>query len=56
MDRLVYTAFSGMRGAMARQAATANNLANANTVGFRAEMQSRGRLGCTAAASQTRAP
>ena len=40
MDRLIYTALSGMRGSMARQTATANNLANANTVGFRAEMQS----------------
>ena len=39
MDRLIYTALSGMRGSMARQTATANNLANANTVGFRAEMQ-----------------
>jgi flagellar basal-body rod protein FlgF len=40
MDRLIYTALSGMRGAMARQTATANNLANANTTGFRAEMSS----------------
>jgi flagellar basal-body rod protein FlgF len=40
MDRLIYTALSGMRGAMGRQTVTANNLANANTVGFRAEMQS----------------
>lgn len=38
MDRLVHSSLSAMRGAMARQAATANNLANANTVGFRAEM------------------
>ena len=40
MDRLVYTSLSALRGAMARQASTANNLANANTVGFRAEMSS----------------
>jgi flagellar basal-body rod protein FlgF len=40
MDRLIYTALSGMRGAMARQTSTANNLANANTTGFRAEMSS----------------
>jgi flagellar basal-body rod protein FlgF len=40
MDRLIHTALSGMRGSMARQTVTANNLANANTVGFRAEMQS----------------
>jgi flagellar basal-body rod protein FlgF len=40
MDRLIHTSLSGMRGAMARQTAIANNLANANTVGFRAEMSS----------------
>ena len=44
MDRLIYTALSGMRGAMARQTTTANNLANANTTGFRAEMSSARRL------------
>jgi len=38
MDRLVNTALTAMRGAMARQAAIANNLANVNTVGFRAEI------------------
>ena len=38
MDRLIHTSLSALRGAMARQAATANNLANANTAGFRAEM------------------
>ena len=37
MDRLVYTAYSGMRGRMAAQAAIANNMANASTVGFRAD-------------------
>jgi len=36
MDRLVNTALTAMRGAMARQASVANNLANVNTVGFRA--------------------
>lgn len=40
MDRLAYTSLSAMRGAMARQTAVANNLANANTTGFRAEMSS----------------
>ena len=34
MDRLVYTALSGMRRAAYAQALTANNLANAATVGF----------------------
>ena len=38
MDRLAYTSLSALRGAMARQTATANNLANVNTVGFRGEM------------------
>ncbi len=38
MDRLVNTALTAMRGAMSRQATIANNLANANTVGFRAEI------------------
>ncbi|CAH0349815.1 MAG: flagellar basal-body rod protein FlgF [Sphingobium sp.] len=38
MDRLVHTSLTAMRGAMARQTAIANNLANANTVGFRGEI------------------
>ncbi|HKP25218.1 MAG TPA: flagellar basal body rod protein FlgF [Sphingobium sp.] len=38
MDRLVNTALTAMRGAMARQAAISNNLANVNTVGFRQEI------------------
>lgn len=38
MDRFSYSSLSAMRGAMARQTATANNLANANTPGFRADM------------------
>ena len=38
MDRLIYTSLSAMRGAMARQQATANNLANASTPGFRADI------------------
>ena len=38
MDRLIYTSLSAMRGSMARQTAIANNLANAQTPGFRADM------------------
>ncbi len=38
MDRLVHTSLSALRAAMARQTATAHNLANVNTVGFRADM------------------
>ncbi|HWK36796.1 flagellar basal-body rod protein FlgF [Sphingomonas sp.] len=37
MDRLVYTALSGLKGQMAAQAAIANNIANASTTGFRAD-------------------
>jgi flagellar basal-body rod protein FlgF len=38
MDRLIYTSLSAMRGAMAQQQATASNLANASTPGFRADV------------------
>lgn len=37
MDRMIYTAMSGMESAMNRQRVTASNLANAQTPGFRAE-------------------
>ncbi len=37
MDRLIYTAVSGMADSMIRQGAIASNLANAQTIGFRAE-------------------
>lgn len=40
MDKLIYSSLSAMRAALSRQAVTANNLANANTSGFRAEMSS----------------
>jgi len=38
MDRLIYTAMSGMTDSMTRQRVLASNMANAQTVGFRAEM------------------
>lgn len=38
MDRLIYTAMSGATAAANRQAILSNNLANASTNGFRAEM------------------
>lgn len=38
MDRLIHTSLSAMRAAMQRQTTTANNLANVNTAGFRADM------------------
>lgn len=37
MDRLVYTALSGLKGQMDAQATIANNIANASTIGFRAD-------------------
>jgi flagellar basal-body rod protein FlgF len=37
MDRLIFTAASGMTAAMTRQRVVASNLANAQTIGFRAE-------------------
>ncbi|MES2337036.1 MAG: flagellar basal-body rod protein FlgF [Pseudomonadota bacterium] len=37
MDRMVYTALSGLKGQMSAQAAIANNIANASTTGFRAD-------------------
>ena len=38
MDHLIYTAMSGANAAAQRQAVLANNLANASTQGFRAEL------------------
>lgn len=38
MDRLIYTAYSGMAGSTVRQRVIASNMANAQTIGFRAEM------------------
>jgi flagellar basal-body rod protein FlgF len=39
MDRLIYLAMSGAKATMQRQDTLANNLANASTTGFRAELQ-----------------
>lgn len=38
MDKLVYTAATGLRARMQAQAAIANNMANASTTGFRADI------------------
>ena len=38
MDKLIYTAMTGAKATMGQQAAVANNLANASTTGFRAEV------------------
>lgn len=37
MDKIIYTAMTGAKQAMARQDTLAHNLANANTVGYRAD-------------------
>ena len=39
MDRLIYLSMAGAKATMQRQDSLANNLANASTTGFRAEMQ-----------------
>ena len=38
MDRLVYTAVSGMNASMVRERMIASNMANAQTIGFKAEV------------------
>jgi flagellar basal-body rod protein FlgF len=40
MDRLIYIAGSGAKHVLEKQATTANNLANASTTGFRAQIDS----------------
>jgi len=40
MDRLIHTGLSALRAIQTRQTAVANNIANASTTGFRAEMTS----------------
>jgi flagellar basal-body rod protein FlgF len=44
MDKLAYTAASGLRARLAAQAAIANNMANASTTGFRADRATFDRL------------
>jgi flagellar basal-body rod protein FlgF len=38
MDRLIFTAYSGLSASMTRQRMIANNMANTQTTGFRAEL------------------
>jgi flagellar basal-body rod protein FlgF len=40
MDRLIYTAMSGAKHILEQQATVSNNLANASTTGFRAQLDS----------------
>lgn len=54
MDKLVYTAASGLKAHMASQAAIANNMANASTIGFRADRVVFDRLSLEGSAFDTR--
>jgi len=56
MDKLVYTAATGMRARMAAQAAIANNMANASTTGFRADLVNFDQLDMTGQGLDTRRP
>ena len=58
MDRLVYTALSGLRSAMSAQDVTAHNIANASTLGFKRDIsasQSRNLTGGSAFESRIQA-
>ena len=56
MDKLIYTAASGMKGHMASQAAIANNMANISTIGFRADRAVFDRLAVSGPGFDTRQP
>ncbi|GAA0725970.1 flagellar basal-body rod protein FlgF [Sphingomonas japonica] len=56
MDRLVYTALSGLKSQMSAQAAIANNIANASTIGFRQDRVSFSNLLLDGTGLATRAP
>ncbi|MDB5706637.1 MAG: flagellar biosynthesis protein FlgF, partial [Sphingomonas bacterium] len=56
MDKLVYTAASGLKAHMASQAAIANNMANASTIGFRADRVVFDRLNVSGSGFDTRTP
>lgn len=56
MDRLIYTSLSAMRASMARQTATANNIANAQTPGFRADLAEVQSLWLRGGPAEARAP
>jgi flagellar basal-body rod protein FlgF len=56
MDKLVYTAATGMRARMAAQAAIANNMANASTTGFRADLVNFDSLTVNGQGLETRRP
>lgn len=56
MDRLIYTAASGMKGNLSSQAAIANNMANVSTTGFRADRTVFDRIDVTGPGFDSRAP
>lgn len=56
MDKLVYTAASGLKAHMASQAAIANNMANVSTIGFRADRVVFDRLDVKGAGWEARSP
>ncbi|MFA9215540.1 MAG: flagellar basal-body rod protein FlgF [Sphingomonadaceae bacterium] len=55
MDRLIYTAMTGARHVMEQQATVSNNLANATTTGFRAQLDSFRAVPVVSEGLQTRA-
>ena len=55
MDRLIYTAMTGARHVLEQQATTSNNLANVNTTGFRAQLDSFRAVPVVSEGLQTRA-
>ncbi len=56
MDRLIYNSLSALKGAAAKQAATANNLANAATPGFKADLSEAQALWLRGQGFESRAP
>jgi flagellar basal-body rod protein FlgF len=56
MDKLVYTAATGLKAHLASQAAIANNMANASTIGFRADRVVFDRLSLKGSPLETREP
>lgn len=55
MDRLIHTALSGLNASMVRQRMIASNMANAQTIGFRAEVMRHTPTNIDGAALQVRA-
>ncbi|OHV12021.1 flagellar basal-body rod protein FlgF [Kushneria phosphatilytica] len=55
MDHMIYTALSGAKQTLERQSIVANNMANASTPGFRAELSAYRAVPVNGAGHQTRA-